>query len=468
MTSRFTQLSIPPFQEAWRHGATHRKVAGLAIPMLLSNLSTPLVALVNNSVAGHLPEADQLAAVAVGGMLYVVLVNVLNFLRMGTTGFSAQALGRGDGDLLRRALWQGALLALCLAALASALLLPGARWLLSMDGAPGPGLQNGALEFFHYRLFGLPAALLGQALLGWLLGAQNARAALAVVLLTNAANAILSLYLVQGCGWGIEGLALAAVCGEWGGLFLALALVGRELTRHPGRLSWRGLRAWHSWLALLAVNRDLFIRGLCLQGVFLLLTLQGAHLGGATVAANALLLNGLELCAYALDGLAHALEALAGRAIGARDRQGLQRALIVTSGWAWLVALSLGLFFWLGGRSFIGLQTNIPAVRQVAAAYLPYLALLPPIAVFSYLLDGLFVAATRAREMRNSMLLAFILTAPLAVLARPLGNQGLWLAFLSFMLLRGLLLGGYAWAITRRREWLLPAPSPGMADQPVK
>ena len=177
------------------------------------------------------------------------------------------------------------------------------------------------------------------------------------------------------------------------------------------------------------------------------------------MAANALLINGLMLSAFALDGLAHAVEALGGHALGAGDRQALRRSLLVAGAWSLLASVVFALFFWLGGHWFIGLQTDIAAVRSMALTYLPYLALLPLIGVWSYLLDGLFIGATRAREMRNAMLLALLLSLPLAWWLQTLGNHGLWLALLAFMALRGLCLGGYAYRLTRANQWFAPSQS---------
>src|SRR5690606_333251 len=208
------------------------------------------------------------------------------------------------------------------------------------------------------------------------------------------------------------------------------------------------------WRNLLAVNRDILIRTLALHLVFFLVTLQGTRLGDATVAANALLLNGLLLAAFALDGLAHAVEALCGHAIGARDRLTLRRSLVVAGGWSLLGSLLFVLLFLLAGRLFVELQTDIAEVRRAAYPYLPYMALLPLVAVWSYLLDGLFIGATRAREMRNAMLLSVVLGLALGWLLRGLGNHGLWLAFLGFMLMRGVTLALLARRLQRRDAWL--------------
>ncbi|MBD2838522.1 MATE family efflux transporter [Pseudomonas sp. JM0905a] len=440
------------FLDAWRHSPTHHKVWALAAPMILSNISVPLVALVDSTVVGHLPHAHQLGAVAVGSTLYMLLLGVLGFLRMGTTGFAAQAAGRADGGALRQVLLQGLGLALGLAMLLGVLAVPFSGLALKLMN-PSAELDSLTREFFHLRLLGLPAALANYALVGWFLGTQNARAPLAILLGTNLANIALALWFVLGLDWGVAGAARAAVIAEWSGALIGLALTRGALRRYPGHIDWPALQRWRNWRPLLAVNRDIFIRSLALQLVFFLLTVQGTRMGDATVAANALLLNGLLVTAYALDGLAHAVEALCGHAIGARDRLTLRRSLLVAGGWSLLASLGFALFFAVAGGLFIDMQSDIAAVREVAHTYLPYLALLPMIAVWSYLLDGLFIGATRAREMRDAMLVAVVLSLPLGWGLQFLGNHGLWLAFLAFMAIRGISLGALAWRLQRRDAW---------------
>ena len=437
----------------WRDRATHRKVWGLAAPMILSNISVPLVALVDSTVIGHLPHAHQLGAVAVGATLFTFMMGMMGFLRMGSTGFAAQAAGRADGAALRQVLVQGLLLALVFAMLLGLVALPFSQLALQLMD-PSAALHQSTEDFFHTRLLGLPAALASYALVGWFLGTQNARAPLAILLATNLLNIALNLWFVLGLDWGVVGSARASVIAEWSAALLGLALTRPALRAYPGHMAWAALKRWHAWRPLLAVNRDIFVRSLALQLVFLLIAIQGARLGESTVAANALLLNGLMLTSYALDGLAHAVEALCGHAIGARDRHGLRRALVVAGGWSLLVGLVFGVLFLLGGHLFIDLQTDIDSVRQAAYPYLPYLALLPLIAVWSYLLDGLFIGATRAREMRNAMLLSVVMALPLAWMASGLGNHGLWLAFLGFMGLRAVTLGWMGWRLQRRRGWI--------------
>jgi len=443
---------MPALLTDWRHRPTHHKVWALAAPMILSNISVPLVALVDSTVIGHLPHAHQLGSVAVGGSLYTLLVAVLGFLRMGSTGFAAQAAGRADGDGLRQVLLQGLSLALLFALLLGLLAIPLSHLALGLM-QPGADLEQGTRDFFTTRLLGLPAALATYALVGWFLGTQNARAPLAILLTTNLLNIVLNLWFVLGLDWGVVGSARASVIAEWVAALLGLALTRPSLRAYPGRVIWAALARWQNWRPMLSVNRDIFIRSLALQGVFFLITVQGARMGEATVAANALLLNGLLLTAYALDGLAHAVEALCGHAIGAGDRAALRRSLTVASGWSLIASLGFAVLFLFGGHLFIAMQTDIPSVRETAFEYLPYLALLPLIAVWSYVLDGLFIGATRAREMRDAMLLSVLIALPFAWLARDLGNHGLWLAFLLFMAVRGVTLGVMGWRLQRRDGW---------------
>ena len=443
---------MPTLLTDWRHRPTHRRVWALAAPMILSNISVPLVALVDSMVIGHLPHAHQLGAVAVGASLYTFLAWAMGFLRMGTTGFAAQAAGRNDGAALRQILLQGLLLALGLAMVLGTVGIPLSHLALEWM-QPSPELNQLTQDFFHTRLFGLPAALASYALVGWFLGTQNARAPLAILLTTNLVNIALNLWFVLGLEWGVAGSARASVIAEWTGALLGLALTQKALRAYPGNIAWAALKRWQSWRPLLAVNRDIFIRSLALQSVFFMITVQGARLGDATVAANALLLNGLLLTAHALDGLAHAVEALCGHAIGARDRQTLRRSLVVAGGWSLIASLGFALLFTVAGHLFIAMQTDIPSVRETADIYLPYLAVLPLIAVWSYLLDGLFIGATRAREMRDGMLLTVLIVLPFAWVLQGLGNHGLWISFLLFMALRSFTLWVIAWRLSKKNQW---------------
>jgi multidrug resistance protein, MATE family len=440
----------------WAHRPTHRRVWRLAAPMIVSNITVPLVTLTDSTVAGHLPHASQLAAVAVGGTVYQVPVMLCAFLRMGTVGFSAQAAGRRDGDAMRRVVLQALLLGLALAATLLFLAVPLLQPVLGLM-KPSAQLRAHAAGYLHLRLLGLPAALASYALAGWFLGAQNARVTVLILIVTNLVNIALNLLFVLGFGWGVQGIALASVIGEWSGCLLGLAQVRRSLLAFPGHLKWHRLATADAWLPLLGVHRDILVRSAALQGVFFAVTTLGARLGATIVAANALLLNGLMLTAFALDGLANAVEAMSGHAIGSGHGVELRRTLVVAGGWSLIGSVLFACIFALGGHLFIDLQTSIENVRHTAYAFLPYLAVLPLVAFPSYLMDGLFVGATRAREMRNTMLSAAAVFVVFAVLLRPMGNHGLWLAFLGFMLVRGAAMAWVARRIARRDGWLVAA-----------
>ncbi|RDS80310.1 MATE family efflux transporter [Dyella psychrodurans] len=444
---------MTPLIEAWRDRQTHRQVWSLALPMMLSNLTVPLVALVDSTVAGHLPQTQDLGAVTVGSAVYTLPLWSLGFLRMGTTGFAAQAKGANDASALRTVQMQALLLAALLGVLVGASMLPLLPWLLGQMHST-PLMTGRALDYLHLRLLGLPAALLNYALAGWFIGVQRARTTLALLLVTNIVNIALNLLFVPGFGWGVPGIALASVSGEWLGALYGLWRARQAVHQLGGHVDWPAMRGWDHWRPLLLVNRDIFVRTLALEGVFFSLALFGAREGDATVAANALLLNGLILTAFGLDGLANAVEALCGHAIGAGDGHALRRALVVAGGWSLIGSLGAVLFFAMAGHLFVDLQTNLPEVRDIAYRYLPWLTVLPVVGVWSYLLDGLFIGATRAREMRDGMMVSVLFFALLVRATRSMGNQGLWLAFLAFMAIRGLSLAWFGLRIRRRRAWV--------------
>jgi len=447
-------LTLQQWRADWQHADTRRRVWALATPMILSNLSVPLVGLVDTAVVGHLQHAHYLGAVAVGSMLVTFVLWACGFLRMGTTGFAAQACGRADGQGLRlvllQALWLAVLIAIAVVLLQRPLLELALRFIDS-----SPALIEQARLYVGIRLLSLPAALANLALIGWFVGLQNGRAPLYLLLLVNLANVLLDILLVMGLGWGVAGVAWATVISEYAGLLLGLWLAAQLLRQHAGQFRWLDALRLRGAAPLLRVNRDILLRTLALELVFYLLLVQGARQGDAVLAANAVLLNFLMLASHGLDGLAHAIEALGGHAIGRRDRTALRRALVVSLGCSLLMSIGFALAFMLLGPWLIQLLTGLPEVRELAVRYLPWLALLPLVAVWGFLFDGLFIGATRAREMRNAMLGSVLLVyLPLAWLLRDAGNHGLWLGFHLFMLARGLSLAGcFVW-LWRRGRWI--------------
>jgi len=369
---------------SWKDLTLHKKIWALALPMILSNLSVPLVALVDTMVVGRLPDAHSMAAVALGASIYTLMTGCLSFLRMGTTGFTAQAAGQQNGSTLRQILLQSILLAVALALVLALLAIPISQLTLTWV-KPSQQLQQATEQFFSWRLLGLPAALINYTLVGWFLGSQNSRIPLLILITTNLVNILLSVWFVLYLHRGVVGAAQAAIIAEWVGCFVGCCFIYIPLKKYQGHWLLASIKHWLAWKPLLMVNRDIFIRSLTLQAVFFLVTLQGTKLGENTVAANLLILNGLIIMAYVLDGLAHAIEALCGHAIGAKNNSQLYQILFIASSWALLISLCFAVSFMLEGHYFINLQTTITTVRLAAYPLIPYLALLPLIAVWSYL-----------------------------------------------------------------------------------
>ena len=447
----------------WSFGTTDRQLWRIALPMLLSNLSIPLLGLVDTAVVGHLASPHYLAGVALGTTATNFVFMLLLFLRMATTGRTAQAKGAGDQGAILKALAQPLALALLtggLLALFSPWLIP---LMLRMSGAEAP-VQVQAHIYLHWRWWAAPAALANLAINGWLLGLERLKGPVLLLVLGNLCNIVLDLYLVVGLGHQVAGVAQATLLADYLTLAAGLLLVHRELSRRSARLRDLLPQVRGDLAPLLRLNRDLLIRSLLLQGCFASLTVLGARLGSNYLAANALLLNLLTLSAFALDALAYGVEIKCGQALGARRLDRLQAYWQAACRQGALVALGLGLSYLLWGDEILALLTNQPALLSLAQTYLPWHWCLPLVGVWSYLWDGLFVAATDGRAMRDSLLLASLGFA-LALLTLPwLGNHALWLAMSLFLALRAVTL---AWIWRHRHNAgraLLPDPAPSRAS----
>jgi MATE family multidrug resistance protein len=395
----------------------------------------PLLGIVDTAVVGHLPDPAYVGAVAVGATIFNFLYWGFGFLRMGTTGFAAQAYGAGDAVELAAVLARALLVALGLALLLLLLQWPMRLVALALIQA-SPEVGTLAGQFFGVRIWSAPATLANYALLGWLLGVQRPRTALALQIFLNGLNIVLCLAFVVGLGWGVRGVAGATAIAEYAGALLGLWLVRRALPAgaRPDRAR---VLARDRLLALIKVNGDIFVRTLCLVFAFAYFTARGAAQGDVVLAANAVLLNFQSLMAYALDGLAHATEILVGSAIGARDRAALSAAVRTATSWAAGFAVLFAAIYAVAGNRLVALFTDLPAVRAAAADFLPWVAISPLLSVWSFQLDGIFIGATRTAEMRNGMIIALACYLGAAtLLMRTFGNHGLWLAFLVLMVAR--------------------------------
>ncbi|MCA9546626.1 MAG: MATE family efflux transporter [Myxococcales bacterium] len=421
---------MSPYAKAWR----------LAWPVILSGLSVPLLGAVDTAVMGHLPDAAYLGAVAVGALVFDFVYWGFGFLRMGTTGFAAQAHGAGDAVAVKLALLRPLGLALGLGGLLWALQGPIEAVAFRLVSA-GPEIAPLARAYFRVRIWAAPAVLVNYAVLGWLLGTQRPRHALAVQVAVNGLNLGLDLLFVQGFGWGVVGVAAATAIAQGLGALLGALVVWRALRPLQAPVPPGALWDREALGALWRVNRDLFIRTLALIGAFAWFTTQGAAQGKVILAANAVLLNLQTLMAYGLDGFAHAAEALVGDALGARAPSRLRAALRGTLGLSVAIALAFTAAWALAGSAVVDLLTDLPAVRATARDYLPWAVASPLVSVWCFWLDGVFIGATHTRAMRDGMVLSLLGDLAVAALAQPLwGNHGLWLGLLTFFALRGLTL----------------------------
>ena len=429
-------------RESWR----------LAWPLILSNLSVPILGIVDTAVVGHLDSPRYLGGVALGALVMSVFYWLFGFLRMGTTALTAQAFGAADTVETRAALARAMLLAL---GLGGVVILAGPVVMLLSERLFAPSAEVAA-EFERYlaiRLFGAPAALASMVLLGWLLGLQDSRRPLFLMIVTNGVNALLSVLFVFGFGLATTGVAAATVLAEYAGLALGLFVVRATWRRQGGWPGQGAILVLARFRRLFVVNRDLFLRSLMLEAAFLAFAAIGSRQGEVVLAANAVLMNFFTAAAYGLDGFAHAAEALVGRTVGARDRPGFRAAVRASFANAAVLAVVMTLAFAICGGWGVRLMTGLPEVQAQALAFLPYIVALPLVSVWAFVFDGIYFGATRTAELRNGMaasLALFALTA--AILVPALGNHGLWLTLLVFLAGRAVILA----LIYRRAEAAAP------------
>jgi len=406
--------------------------------MILSAISVPLLGMVDTGVTGHLESPVYLGAVAIGGTIFGFLYNGMNFLRMGTTGIAAQRYGANDNDGLRVSLGQAVIVAVMIALALIALQVPIGRIAMGLIGAE-PDVESFALQYFSIRIWSAPGTLANYALIGWFLGLQNARVPLLIFLTINITNVVLDLFFVLGLGMKVDGVALASVIAEYGGLLVALGFAANALHKRAGHWPFSRLFNIRAYSAFFSINAHLFIRTMALMFTFAFVTAQGARLGGLILAANAVLMNLQLLTSFALDGIAHAAEALVGKAVGQKNRAALEQSVRVTLKWSLVFAGGFCVFYAVAGPLLIRLLTDLSDIREAAMRFLPWLVVSPLVSVWSFLYDGVYVGATRTREMRNIMVLSVLFVfLPAWFLLQGYGNHGLWFAFTLFMASRGI------------------------------
>ncbi|WP_412509084.1 MATE family efflux transporter [Roseovarius sp. SYSU LYC5161] len=418
----------------------HRRVLNIAVPIVLSNATVPILGAVDTGVVGQMGAAAPIGAVGIGATILTAIYWIFGFLRMGTTGFAAQALGRGDtaegAAILTRGLAIAALGGLGIIVLQWPIFALG-FW-LSPASAEVEGLARG---YMAIRVWSAPALIAIYAITGWLIAAERTRAVLVLQVVMNGLNIGLDLLFVLQLGWGVEGVAIATFIAELSGLALGLwfcraafanpSWCDRARVLDPARLRH-----------FAQVNTDILIRSLLLQGIFVSFLLLGARFGDVTLAANQILLQFMTITAFALDGFAFAAETLVGQAMGARRRAALRRAALLCSVWAFMSGAFLAGAFATFGGPIIDVMTTAEPVREVARVFLPYMVLAPLLGAAPFMLDGIFIGATRTRDMRNMMALSLAIYVLAAALLIPaFGNHGLWMAMLTSFVARAVTLG---------------------------
>jgi MATE family multidrug resistance protein len=407
-----------------------RDVLAIAIPMIVSNATVPLVGIADMTIIGQLNDPVLLGGVSLGSTIFAMLFWAFGFLRMGTTGLTAQAAGAGDRAAIAANLYRPLMIAAAAGAALFTFHVPASVLTLQLIGG-SPELQTAAAEYFGMRIMSAPATLANYALAGWLIGLSRANLALVLQLFLNAINIALAIVLVLFAQMGVKGAALAAVFADYAALGAGLLIAARMLREN------RGMRAplfeRQAFTKLLAVNGDIMIRTICLMFAFTFFAAQGARHGDIALAANSVLRALTDLSVYVLDGFAFAAEVLAGQAIGAKSLPRFRRAVLLSSVWGAALSVIVSTAFWAGGLFLIQFMTGAPAVREAAQRLLPLAVLTPIAGVACFQLDGVFIGAARTADMRNMMIVSLaIFLAAYALLTPAFGNHGLWASLLVF------------------------------------
>ncbi|MCB8839517.1 MATE family efflux transporter [Aurantimonas sp. VKM B-3413] len=423
--------------------------------MTLAFLTTPLLGLTDTAVVGRIGDAAALGGLAVGSLIFDFAFATCNFLRSGTTGLTAQAVGVEDDREVQAVFWRAAILA---AAIGLALVVtePALTALGLLAIAPGPEVAETVRTYVFVRMFSAPFALFNYAVLGHVLGRGHSTLGLALQLVVNGTNIALSILFGLVLDWGVGGVALGTVCGEAVGALVGLLAVLGGFAQGE-RPSWQQIVDRTGFVRMVAVNRDIMIRSLCLLSAFALFTRIGASFGAGVLAANGLLMNLFMIGSFFLDGMATAAEQLIGRAVGARWRPAFDRATRLTIAWGLGLGVLMAVVFAAGGRAVIAFLTTDQGVRGTAGDYLFWAAATPLSGALAFIMDGVFIGATWSGTMRDMMIISLALFVAAAYALTPLlGNHGLWLAMVLFLGVRGLSLLA---ALPARRRRSFPDPA---------
>lgn len=417
----------------------NRRILHLAIPSIVSNITVPLLGLVDVTIVGHLGATAYIGAIAVGGLLFNILYWNFGFLRMGTSGLTSQAYGRKDKNAEIRVLVQAVSVGL-LSALAMLILQYPIERLAFRLLDTSTEVEQYAVTYFRICIWGAPAVLAQYGFTGWFIGMQNSRYPMYIAIVMNVINIVCSSCFVFLFGMKVEGVALGTVVAQYSGVMMALGLWYYNYKELRGRITFKGSFQLIAMRRFFAVNRDIFLRTLCLIGVTTFFTSTGARQGDVILAVNTLLMQLFTLFSYIMDGFAYAGEALAGRYVGACNLLQLKRAVKALFSWGVGLSLVFTLLYGIGGKNFLGLLTNDTIVIETAGHYFYWVLAIPLAGFAAFLWDGILIGATATRFMLWAMLVAsgsfFVIYY---CFSGATNNHVLWLAFLVYLALRGVM-----------------------------
>jgi MATE family multidrug resistance protein len=414
----------------------NRRVLKIALPIVLSNVTIPILGAVDTGVVGQMGEAAPIGAVGIGAVVLSAIYWIFGFLRMGTTGLAAQALGQGNRAEVAALLTRVLMIGFAGGALIIALQLP-ILWAAFRLSPASPEVETLARGYMQIRIWSAPAAISVFGITGWLIAQERTRAVLVLQVWMNGINVLLNLWFVLGLGWGMNGVAFATFLADWSALAMGLYLC-RAAFKVPDWRDWARVFDRVKLRRMAQVNSDIMIRSLLLQVIFLSFLFLAADFGDVTLAANQVLLQFLSITSYALDGFAFSAEALVGQAVGARAVPLLRRSVWVASLWGLAASVLLAVGFWVFGNDIVAIMAKNTEVQAAAAIYLPWMVCAPVLALASFMLDGIFIGATRTADMRNMMALSTLVYVGAAFALVPyFGNHGLWIALLISFVARG-------------------------------
>ena len=419
----------------------NREILQIALPSIVSNITVPLLGLIDVTIVGHLGAASYIGAIAVGGMLFNIIYWIFGFLRMGTGGMTSQAYGRGDENEMMRLLTRSTGVGLLIALILIVLQYPIERTAFAFIETT-PEVERLASTYFRICIWGAPAVLGLYSFSGWFIGMQNSRYPMFIAITQNIVNILVSLLLVYGLQMKIEGIAIGTLVAQYAGLFMAFVLWKHKYCSLRRYAELRSLTDRNAMVRFFQINRDIFLRTLCLVSVTVFFTSAGAAQGEIVLAVNTLLMQLFTLFSYIMDGFAYAGEALAGKHIGSGNRQALHQ--MVRQLFLWGIALSVAftLLYSIGGTGFLRLLTNEPSVIAASSAYFYWVLAIPLAGFAAFLYDGIFIGATATGLMFRAMLVASVTFFGIYFGCRnAMGNHALWLAFITYLALRGIVQG---------------------------